>query len=223
MIQKETLEFLRLLRKNNDRAWFAANRALYDTAWWNVSDLTMELIDGIRAFDDSIGPLNSRDCIFRLVRDTRFAADKSPYKPNFGVFIKHGGRKLPGAGYYLHIEPGSCMLSGGIYMPPARELAAIRSSVAEDPQTLRSLLAQPRLADEFGHLWGDAVKTAPRGYAKDHPAIDLIRHKHYIVGKEILDEEILDPGFLSSCLDSFQVVRDFNRYLNMILENSISG
>ena len=217
MIKKETLDFLRLLKKNNDRKWFTANKSLYEAAWWNVVDITMFLIDGISEFDDSIGQLDPRDCIYRLNRDTRSSADKTPYMTNFGVYIKRGGKKAVGAGYYLHVEPGSCMMSGGIFEPPAKELAAIRNAVAESPQTMRNLLAEPCLADEFGHLWGDAVKTAPRGYPKDHPAIDLIRHKNYIVAKEILDDEIVAPSFPASCLESFRIVRDFNRYLNSVM------
>lgn len=223
MIRKETLEFLKLLRKNNDRRWFAANRSLYDDAWRNVSDMAAFLIAGIRSFDDTIGPLGPNDCIFRLNRDTRFTPDKTPYKTNFGITIKRDGRRTPGAGYYLHIEPGSCMMSGGIYMPTAKELSAIRDAVAKDPKTMRGFLAEPKLAEEFGHLWGDAVKTAPRGYPKDHPAIDLIRHKHYIVSREISDEEMTDPTFPDSCLESFRLVRDFNRYLNAVMDQHPAG
>jgi uncharacterized protein (TIGR02453 family) len=214
MIRKETLDFLKKLKKNNNRAWFRENRAVYEEAYWNIADLTVFFIDGLRSFDSSIGGLDPKDCIFRLMRDTRFSPDKTPYKPNFGVFIKNGGRRTPGAGYYLHVEPGSCMISGGIYMPPTKELAAIRSSIAQDPEPLRSILHEPVFAEEFGHLWGDTVKTAPRGYAKDHPAIDLLRHKHYIVGKEFTDDEIIDESFPESALDSFRRLLPFNSYLN---------
>lgn len=217
MIRKETLDFLNNLKKNNTRVWFAANRTAYDSAFWNIMDMTVFLLDHLQTFDDTLTALEPKDCIFRIFRDLRFAADKSPFKTNFGIFIKRGGRKIPGAGYYLHIEPGSCMLSGGIYMPPPHELAAVRAAIAKNPDRMRQLLSEPKLADEFGHLWGDAVKTAPRGYPKDHPAIDLIRHKHYIVGKEISDSEILDPAFPEACISSFRLVRDFNVYLNSVM------
>ena len=217
MIKKETLDFLKQLKKHNSREWFSAHKNLYNDAYWNVSDIAMFLIENIHSFDDSVRGVDPKDCIFRIVRDTRFSPDKTPYKTNFGVFIKRDGRKTPGAGYYLHIEPGSCMISGGIYMPPAKELAAIRAAIAADPEVMRKILAEPHFAEEFGHLWGDTVKTAPRGYPKDHPSIDLIRHKHYIVGKEISDDEVIGSSFPKSCVNSFRIVCRFNQYLNTIM------
>jgi len=221
MIQKETLDFLKKLSRNNSREWFNANRALYDEAYWNITDVAMYLIDGISAFDETVRGTNPKECIFRLMRDTRFAANKTPYKTNFGIFMKNGGRKEPGAGYYLHIEPGNCMVSGGVYMPPSPQLTAIRAGIADDPDALRAILNNKAFKKEFGSLWGETVKTAPRGYAKDHPALDLIRYKHYIVDKEVDDAQVLTPGFPASCIKTFRLMKDFNQYLNKLIAGQI--
>ncbi|MGL4368941.1 MAG: DUF2461 domain-containing protein [Spirochaetota bacterium] len=217
MIRKETFEFLEKLKKNNSREWFNANRELYNDAYWNISDLAFYLIGGIRSFDATVEGVEPKDCIFRLMRDTRFAADKTPYKTNFGIFIKQNGRRSPGAGYYLHIEPGNCLVSGGIYMPPSAQLSAIRAELARDPDTMRAILRNPALKKEFGFLTGETVKTAPRGYAKDHPALDLLKFKNYCVGRNLPDSAVITEKFPESCLRSFRVLRDFNQYLNRIM------
>ncbi len=217
MIRRETLEFLRKLARNNNRAWFAKNRPLYEAARENVLDATMYLIGEIAKFDESVQGVGPDECLYRIFKDTRFSRDKSPYKTNFGSFIKSGGRSIPGAGYYLHLSPGDSFVSGGIYMPPAQQLLAIRNSIARNSRPLKKILAARDFIKEFGSLDCEALKTAPKGFPRDHPDIELLKFKHYFVYRELSDREVLSRDFLKKCVHSFMILSPFVRYLNIIM------
>ncbi len=217
MIQKETLDFLRKLSRNNNRPWFAKNRPLYEAARENVLDATMYLIGEIAKFDESVQGVSPEECLFRIFKDARFSRDKSPYKTNFGAFIKSGGRSIPGAGYYLHLSPGDSLISGGIYMPPAQQLLAIRSSIARDSRPLKKILAAPGFKREFGSLDCERLKTAPKGFPKDHPDIELLKFKHYYVWRGLSDRDVLSRDFLKKCVRSCMILSPFVGYVNGIM------
>ena len=119
MITPTILEFLTLIKENNNREWFHENKALYNQAKNDFEVFVNLAINEISKFDKSIVSVDAKDCIFRIFRDVRFSKSKMPYKANFGAFIIKGGKKSPMAGYYIHVEPGNSFLAGGIYMPPA--------------------------------------------------------------------------------------------------------
>lgn len=215
-IHQSTLDFLEKIRKNNDREWFARNRNLYESAKTEFETFVQELIGKITEFDPILKGLEANSCIFRINRDTRFSHDKSPYKTNFGAFIVRGGRKNGDrfAGYYLHLEPGSCMVAGGAYMPPTPWLSAIREKIAENPSDFIKIISSRRFKEAFGNLTGEKLKTTPKGYPSDHPQIDLLRHKSYLVVSEITDKEVTDPGFMSKVIQLFKAMKPLNDYLN---------
>ena len=114
MLQNPTLQFLKQLKKNNNKQWFDANRKKYESA---KNDFTIFLQDVLNDFcktDTGLIALAAKDCLFRINRDIRFSKDKSPYKTNFGASINTGGKKSFKAGYYLHIEPGQSFVGGGL-------------------------------------------------------------------------------------------------------------
>src|SRR6185436_8549564 len=121
MIQKSTIDFLKALKKNNNRDWFEKNKDKYLSAKQNIEDLVNGLIKSISAFDKKIAGLTAKDCVFRIYRDVRFSKNKDPYKTNLGASINAGGKKAMTAGYYIHIQPGESFLAGGMWMPPADE------------------------------------------------------------------------------------------------------
>jgi len=112
-MKKNIISFLEQLEKHNDREWFAKNRSLYDEARKEFETFIDLLIPAISKFDSSVRFMSAKECIFRIFRDVRFSNDKSPYKTNFGAFIAKGGRKNHGPGYYFHMQPDECFLSGG--------------------------------------------------------------------------------------------------------------
>lgn len=214
MVQKETLDFLKGLAAHNNREWFQKHRPQYLEARLNILHLVMYLTGEISGFDHSLRNVEPEECLFRINRDTRFSHDKRPYKTNFGAFIKGGGKKTPGAGYYIHVEPGNCFLSGGIYMPPAPFLRAVRTAIADNPAEFRKILNAPRFKREFGTLADETLKTSPRGFARDHPASDLIKYKHYYVMKQFTDREVMLTEFPRRCVRLCSLLTPFLRFLN---------
>ena len=214
MIEKKTLQFLKNLRDNNSREWFHSHKDSFEEARRNFLDLTMYLISEIEKFDSSVMGVEPEECLFRIHRDTRFSRDKTPYKTNLGSFIKKGGRKIPGAGYYLHISPGEIFLAGGIYMPPSDMLLAIRRAIEKDSGPLKKITGAPDFIREFGSLSGEKLKSAPKGFPRDHPDIELLRFKHYLAVRDVKEKEALGSDFPALCVRTFRAMRDLNRYLN---------
>ena len=217
-IKKSTLRFLRNLSKNNDRTWFKANRAAYDAAHENVLDVVEALIVGLSKFDPPIIQAVPEACLFRIYRDARFSKDKTPYKTNMGAFITEEGRKLTRAGYYLHVDPTGSFLAGGLYRPPSKELNRVRQAIDDDAQPLRKILKKKKFSTLFGEtLPGDRVKTAPRGYAKDHQEIDLLQLKSFEVMTPVKASTLTSPSFVKEAMKVFKVMAPLNGYLNQTL------
>jgi uncharacterized protein (TIGR02453 family) len=193
-IQTGTFSFLKALKKNNDRDWFNEHRGEYESARDNVLDFVQELIAALASFDPALRGLSAKDCLFRIFRDTRFSRNKAPYKTNLGASINAGGKKAIGPGYYLHLEPAESFFAGGIWMPPADELKKIRQEIDYNGKDLKKILGKPSFKKAFGGLSREhALKTAPKGYPKDHPDIELLQLNSFIVWKNIRDQDILAP------------------------------
>lgn len=210
---QEVMTFLRELAQNNNREWFNDHKKQYKKAHNQFLDFVQELIFGINQFDD-LGPLSAKECTFRIYRDVRFSGNKNPYKENMGGYIARGGRRSGLAGYYLHVQPGESFLAGGQYAPTKEQLAAIRESIVEDSAPLREVIAAEGFKKYFGSLSGDQVKTAPRGYKLDHPEIDLLRYKNFVVIHKLTDEQVLDPNLHAYALEVFQHLKPLNNCLN---------
>ena len=215
-ITQPTLDFLTALKKNNDRDWFAGNRKLFETAKSEYEAFIQDVIEKMTEFDPILKGLEAKSCIFRINRDTRFSNDKSPYKTNFGAFIVRGGRKNGDrfAGYYIHIEPGSCMIAGGSYMPPSPWLNAIRERIDSDPAAFIKIISSKGFRDAFGTIQGEKLKTAPKGYSSDHPHIELLRHKSYLAVRDLKDKEITSPDFFLKTIALLRAMKPFNDFLN---------
>ncbi len=212
---KATLDFLKKLKRNNKKEWFQENRALFDAANAEFLEFVTGLIAGIAKFDRSVSGVRAKDCTFRIYRDVRFARDKSPYKTNFGANIVGGGKKSGRAGYYLHVEPGECMLGGGIWMPEAPVLMRLRRTIAEAPRPFEKILSAAPFRKTFGGLWEhEKLKTVPRGFEKDHPAAELLKHKSYVVVHGISDAAVQQKDFSKKAAGVFGTMKPFIEYLN---------
>ncbi|MBL8967004.1 MAG: DUF2461 domain-containing protein [Spirochaetaceae bacterium] len=214
---EEALAFLRELKANNDRAWFEANRPRYEAAREAFEGLVGELIARFGTVDDLAG-VSPRECVFRINRDVRFSADKSPYKTAMGALLGPAGRKSGVRSYYLHLEPGGkSMLAGGLHSPTSAELGRIRNALASDTRLLKRLLAAPSFAGTFGGLSGESLKTAPQGYPKDHPEIELLRRKQYLAILPLSDAEVAAEGLVPRALEAFAAMKPFLLYLERSL------
>ncbi|TXC78625.1 DUF2461 domain-containing protein [Luteibaculum oceani] len=220
-ISKETFSFLKDLEANNNREWFAENKPRYESAKEEFEQFIDELMLGIAEFDNSITHHAPKDCIFRIYRDVRFSKDKSPYKTHFGAHITAAQKRSDihsKAGYYLHLAPGGTLLAGGAYMPNSDWLKKIRSSIDQDASQLREIINNPDFKKTFGSLGGEKLKTAPRDYPKDHPEIELLKHKSFVVSTNCSDSLVLSETFLNHCVQVFRTLYPFDQYLNNTIE-----
>lgn len=215
-IKKSTIEFLKTLKSNNNRDWFVNNRKLYLEAKENYESFVQALINEIIVFEPIMKGLEVSSCVYRINRDIRFSNDKSPYKAHLGAFIVRGGKKNGDrfAGYYFHIEPGKSIIAGGAYMPPAPWLSAIREKIIDEPEGIKSILADKKFVKYFGKIDGEKLKKAPKGYPPDHPDIELLKYKSYLVFNEVDDETVLKEDFFVHVINVMKAMKPFNDYLN---------
>jgi uncharacterized protein (TIGR02453 family) len=208
-----TLDFLHDLRANNNKPWFDANKARYAEASAAFERLVSDLLAQFGVVDD-LGGVSAKDCIFRIYRDTRFAADKTPYKTGMGALLGRGGRKHDGRSYYLHIEPdGQSMLAGGFFAPAPAELDRVRQAIASDASELKAVISSADFVRYFGALQGETLKTAPQGYPKDHPEVALLRHKQFLAEHPMSDKQVLAPDLIPHILSVFTAMKPFVSYL----------
>lgn len=218
MIHKSTLNFLKALKKNNNRDWFAKNKHLYEDAKNDFENFVGELIEKITDFDPTVLGLQPKDCTFRIYKDIRFSKDKTPYKTNMGAAINEGGRKMPIPGYYFHLQPGECFLAGGLYMPSADKLLAVRKLIAKNGGELKKILNSKEFK-KYWKLWEDKLKTAPKGFPKDHPNVELLKFKSLIAVHEIGDEIALSPKATDYSVKAFKVLKPLIDFLNEAVRN----
>lgn len=217
MITKSELDILITLRNNNNREWFTDHKKEFQQHEKKVKAFFQEVYDGIGK-QDSIEKMQ----VFRIYRDVRFSKDKSPYKSHFSVGFTRTKPLLRG-GYYLHIEPGASFVGGGFWEPNAEDLNRIRKEFEMDDEEIRSIISDPAFVKNFGALQGDELKTAPKGFDKNHPAIDLIRKKQYLVSRSFTDKEVMSPDFKTEVLETFQAMRPFFDYMSEVLSTNLNG
>ncbi|MSP12953.1 MAG: DUF2461 domain-containing protein [Chloroflexi bacterium] len=214
---QSVLAFLSDLEKNNNKAWFEAHRASYQQARDHFEDFVEELIARLAPIADLTG-VSAQDCIFRINRDVRFSKDKSPYKANMGAHITPGGRKSTSLGYYIHIElHDHSFLGGGLHMPTPEQLAKWREAVDQDAARFRQIIEAEDFVAAFGPLEGERLKTAPKGYPKDHPELDLLALKEVTTGRHLTDAEVVAPDIVDRTVQGFTLMKPFIDYLNDII------
>ncbi|MBL4624654.1 MAG: DUF2461 domain-containing protein, partial [Flavobacteriales bacterium] len=152
----------------------------------------------------------------------RFSKDKSPYKNHWGGGFKRATKLLRG-GYYYHIEPGNVVVAGGFWNPDKDDLARIREEIAADSSELKSIISNETFINLFGKIWGDQLKTAPKGYPKDHVDVDLLRYKQFCVVRNFTDKEALDKNFYKKVNETFIGMRPFFNYLSEVLTTDANG
>ena len=214
MIQASTLSFLTDLAAHNHKEWFDENRPRYQTARTDFLDFVDKLIEDMLEFDPDLQGITAKQCMFRINRDIRFSKDKSPYKTNFGASISRGGRRSEFAGYYLQVMPGNHFIAGGMYMPPGPILKRIRAHIDLHAPALREVIAAPAFQQHFGGISGDELKTAPKGYERDHPAIDLLRKKRFTVFSEVDDALVTGAEFKAVILERYKAMKPLLDFLN---------
>lgn len=200
-----------------------ANKKWYtDTRARLLEDVEI-LLKEMTEIEPELSAFKPKDCVFRQNRDIRFSANKDPYKTNFGVYFSPGGKKSPGPGYYLQIQPGNSFLAGGIWMPEADTLKKIRKEIDYSGAELERIENDPEFKKLFKSIEGEKLKTSPRDYEADHPYIEYLKLKSFTVSHPISDKAIDSGAFLTFALDGFRRMKPFINFLSQAIEEVEDG
>ena len=210
-------DFLTDLRHNNNREWFNTHKERYQTVHEQFKAFAADLLDAM-SHHDEIEKMRTH----RIYRDIRFSKDKTPYKQHFSGGLKRATKWRRG-GYYFHVEPGNSFAGGGFWGPNSADLKRIRVEIAADDRPLRKILTSAAFKKHFGQLEGDTLKTAPQGFAKDHPAVDRLRYKQFLLIHRFSDQEVLAAKFGQQLNKTFRAMRPFFDYMSDVLTTDENG
>ena len=210
--QKSSLQYLKELKKNNNRDWFAETKPMFKNAQDNAKGFYATIREDLEKHDDI-----DKFKLFRIYRDVRFSKDKTPYQPHFAGSFSRLGKELRG-GYYLRLRPGESFLAGGFWEPNKEDLLRIRKEIEQDASEIRDILTDKKYIKYFGGKFeGEELKSAPRGFDKEHKDIDLLRKKGFIAVRNFTDAEVLAPNFLDEINKSYLALRPFFNLFSDIL------
>jgi uncharacterized protein (TIGR02453 family) len=216
-ITPKTIDFLKKLAKNNNKEWFTEHKPQFKTLEADVK-LFFQSLKGKMEKHDQIERLK----VFRIYRDVRFSKDKTPYKTQFSASFSRAGAALRG-GYYCCIKPGESFIATGFWDPSKEDLYRIRKEWELDASELREIMSAKKFKSVWGEMQGDGVKTAPKGFDKQHSNIDLIRKKQFIFVRNFSDNEVLSEKFITEVDKSFQEIRPFFNLMSSILTTNLNG
>ena len=220
MIKKETVDFLKRLKKNNSKEWFDNNRAKYLAAKENYLDFVAEILNTLKSIDPTLQDIQPKNCVFRINRDVRFSANKNPYKTNLGASFSKGGKKIACAGYYFHLEPGACFIGGGYWMPMADDLNKIRQEIDYSFDEFKNIIQQKAFKNAFVTLDNkEKLIRPPKGYEKDNPALEYLKLKNFIVMTSIEDNELLEKDLIPKVISHFKVMKPLVDFLNRAIDS----
>jgi len=216
-IKKEVLSFFKKLEKNNNREWFEINKPEFKRIEAEVKHFGQQLKEALEATEHI-----DRVKLFRVYRDVRFSKDKTPYKTHFGISM-HREKPCYRGGYYVHLKPNKNFAAVGFWDPNKEDLLRIRKELELDPSEFRELMQESDFKNTWGDLEGEEVKTAPKGFSKEDPNIDLIRKKMFLFRKKYSNKEVLSPNFLEQLAQDFRTVRPFLDYMSSVLTTDLNG
>ncbi len=217
-IPKSTFTFFNNLKNNNNREWFTEHKPEFKAIETEIKTVYNGLGELLNSHD-----VIDKVKIFRIYRDVRFSKDKTPYKTHFGGSYHRKKPELRG-GYYLHIAPNNeSFIATGFWEPNKDDLFRIRKELEMDAKEFRNIMSNPDFKATWGNVVGDELKTAPKGFDKEHPDIDLIRKKQYIFTKKYTDKEVLSNNFIEEVNASFKVIRPYFDYMSDVLTTNLNG
>lgn len=213
---KTITTFLKKLSKNNNRDWFEKNKSEYLEAKEQFEEFVTALLVSMTKFDGRLAGLNPKKLTFRIYRDVRFSKDKRPYKTNMGATFSPGGKLMNKPGYYLHIEPGNkSFVAGGLYMPATEDVAKVRQEIDYNGKKLEAIFKKSDFKKYYkGFDVFDQLKKAPKGYSPDHPHVEWLKMKSFIVTHNFKDADVLSKNFLKEATSAFKAMKTFNDFLD---------
>jgi uncharacterized protein (TIGR02453 family) len=220
MLSKDTLQFLDDLKANNNRDWFLENKKKYEAFKKDYQQLVADLLDAMKPLDPSLEMLEVKNCTFRINRDIRFSKDKTPYKSHLGIWLSSGVKGLNRSGYYIHLEKGASFIAGGLYCPESEDLKKIRKEIAFFHDDLEAILAEKDFKKEFNDFdrnEKNTLKNPPRGYEKEHPAIDLLKLKSFESSQKIDFSAAAKKDFVAVMSQKLIALKPLNDFINRAL------
>lgn len=211
---EDLLNFYLNLAKNNNKVWFDSHRAEYENAKKILHSIAKEFISGIEKFDPRCRGLEIKDCIYRINRDIRFSADKSPYKHWTGIYVCPKGKKSGMAGYYIHLEPVSNLyfVCAGLYNPTKEVIQSVREQIMLQGEEFHNAVQQ--CGDDFSLNWESALKRLPAGFNAEDIHSEYYRLKSYETVKYLSKKEVLSKKFISNALSYLKRCYGYNEMLN---------
>ncbi|MDI5887285.1 MULTISPECIES: DUF2461 domain-containing protein [Flavobacterium] len=220
MLSKDTLQFLDDLKANNNRDWFLENKKRYEAVKKDYQQLVGDFLDTMKPLDPSLEMLEVKNCTFRINRDIRFSKDKTPYKSHLGVWLSSGAKGMNRSGYYLHLEKGASFIAGGLYCPEAPDLKKMRKEIAYFHDDLEAILNEKDFKREFKDFdrnEKDTLKNPPRGYEKEHPAIEFLKLKSFECSQRIDISEVTKKDFVATMSKKLIALKPLNDFINRAL------
>ena len=217
MLQNSIFQFLNQLKENNNREWFAENKKAFQVEEKFAKTFFAAIYTDLEKID-SLDKMQ----VFRIYRDVRFSKNKLPYKNHFSVGFNRATPLLRG-GMYLHIENEASFVGGGFWEPNAADLFRMRKEIEMDASELRAIITEESFQKYFKTLEGEELKTAPKGFDKTHPDIDLIRKKQFLLTRSFTNEAVLSTNFQSEVIATFKAMRPFFNYMSDVLSTDLNG
>ncbi|MFV7236838.1 DUF2461 domain-containing protein [Flavobacterium sp. ZB4R12] len=220
MLSKDTLQFLDDLQANNNRDWFLENKKRYEAFKKDYHQLVSDFLDAMKPLDSSLEMLEVTNCTFRINRDIRFSKDKSPYKSHLGVWLSSGAKGQNRSGYYIHLEKGASFIAGGLYCPEAEDLKKMRKEIAYFHDDLEAILDEKHFKKEFNAFdrnEKNTLKNPPRGYEKEHPAIEFLKLKSFESSQKIDISEVTKKDFVATMSKKLIALKPLNDFINRAL------
>ncbi len=232
MDAKRILNFLSDVSKNNNRDWFHEHKDEYDCCKAEFEAGVTKAIAAISQFDPSISHITAKDACFRFYRDVRFREDKRPYKDHFGAYISAHGKKALHAGYYIHLQPGACLVSAGAYWLPTNILTACRNEIMGNIDEWRKCVENGKFINQFGYPnEGDwekhsgkgfgltHLKTSPKGFPRDYEFIEYLKMKDYACWKYVSDDNYEGDGWLENMVDILKTAKPMMDFTNNVIDD----
>lgn len=224
MLQQDTIDFFSELRENNHKEWFDLNRKRYELVKKNYHLLVQQFIESMQIYDSRLSNLQVKDCVFRINRDIRFSKDKTPYKTHLAILLSPEGKKMNGAGYYIHIAPQEeSFIAGGIYMPPPEFVKKMRAEIAGYYEELDAIFENKDFNKVFNG-WDNEKKltlvNAPKGYEDSHPALTHLKLKSYTVTHTLPQSILTDPNGVKNITQSLKLLKPLIDFINTALKEN---
>lgn len=216
-INPDVITFYKELSENNTREWFEPQKKRFKSLELEIKQYAEEIKNNLNETDEI-----EHAKIFRIYRDVRFSKNKTPFKTHFGISFHRKKPDLRG-GYYIHISPGDSFIATGFWNPDKDDLYRIRKEMEVDAKEFREIINEDDFKFHWGNLQGEEVKTAPKGFSKEHPDIDIIRKKQFLFIKKFTDKDVLARNFSEQIITKFKAIRPFFDHMTSILTTDLNG